>query len=316
VPGAQTCAAQQDDHEGVVIDSRAGRPGAAAAAARRAERAENFPVALRVLPERHRTDLHRLYAFARTVDELGDTAAGDRTAQLRAYDAELDRIWSGGAVTDPVLADLALTVHAHALPAQPFHDLVAANLQDQLVDRYETVEDLLGYCRLSADPIGRMVLGVFDQDGDAHTVALSDRVCSALQLLEHWQDVAEDRRAGRVYLPRTELRRHGVREDDLDAPAASPQLRSLVRAETERAARLLESGAGVVERVHGWARPCVAGFVAGGRATVAALRATDGDVLARTARPSRAGTAARLVATLALASTRSSSTRSITRRAR
>ncbi|HEX5087647.1 MAG TPA: squalene synthase HpnC [Nocardioides sp.] len=277
--------------------SRAGRDEARLALDR-FERQENFPVALRVLPARYRRDLRALYAFARTVDELGDSAAGDRTVQLQELDAELSRIWTGGAVTDPVLAGLAITVRAHDLPAKPFHDLVAANLMDQTVNRYETFEELRGYCRLSADPVGRLVLGVFDQASDALTLALSDRVCTALQLLEHWQDVGEDRRAGRIYLPQEDLRRHGVPETDLDAASASPALRALVREEVEQAAELLESGAGIVDRVQGWARPCVAGFVAGGRATAAALRRTDGDVLARSARASRPGTAARLVVLL------------------
>jgi squalene synthase HpnC len=277
--------------------SRAGRDEARVRLDR-FERRENFPVALRVLPARHRRDLLALYAFARTLDELGDSAAGDRTAQLQELDAELSRIWTDGEVTDPVLKGLTATVRAHDLPARPFHDLVAANLLDQTVTRYATFEELRGYCRLSADPIGRLVLGVFDQGSDALTVALSDRVCTALQLLEHWQDVGEDRRAGRVYLPQEDLRRHGVPETDLDAGSASPALRALVREEVEKAAELLESGVGIVTRVRGWARPCVAGFVAGGRATAAALRRTDGDVLARSARPSKPGTAARLVVLL------------------
>ena len=261
------------------------------------EAGENFPVALRVLPRSLRHDLRVVYAFARGVDELGDAAGvapRERTARLLRLDDELARLWSGGAVTDPVLRALGATVRRRDLPAEPFHHLVRANLQDQAVSRYATFDDLLGYCRLSADPVGRIVLGVFGQ-ADPVNVALSDRVCTALQLLEHWQDVGEDRRAGRVYLPQEDLAAHGVAESDLDASAASPALAGLVRLEVDRAARLLEEGAGLVWRLRGWARPCVAGFVAGGRATVAALRATGGDVLARSAAPSRAGTAARLV---------------------
>jgi squalene synthase HpnC len=260
------------------------------------ERSENFPVALRFLPRQHRRDLRAVYAFARGVDEVGDTSDGDRTASLRRLDRELGRIWTGGPISDPVLVELGRTVRAHDLPAEPFHRLVEANLQDQVVTRYPTYDDLLGYCRLSADPVGRIVLGVFGQSGSDLTVELSDRVCTALQLLEHWQDVAEDRRAGRVYLPQEDLRAHGVSEDDLDAPAASPEVAALMRFEIDRAARLLEDGAGIVGRLHGWARPCVAGFVAGGRATAAALRRTDGDVLGRPATPSKAGTAGRLLA--------------------
>lgn len=261
------------------------------------ERAENFPVALRVLPREQRHALRAVYAFARGVDEIGD--AGDlppdaRTARLLGLDDELGRVWSGGPVTDPVLVALAGTVRRHGLAAEPFHDLVRANLQDQVVSRYATYEELLGYCRLSADPVGRIVLGIFGQSGPTND-ALSDRVCTALQLLEHWQDVGEDRRAGRVYLPQEDLAAHGVPESDLDAARASPALAELMRHEVERAARLLDGGAGLVGRLHGWARPCVAGFVAGGRATVAALRRTGGDVLGRTAVPTRSGTLARML---------------------
>lgn len=255
------------------------------------EQQENFPVALGLLPGRHREALHALYGFARTVDELGDSHAGDRTAALRSFDADLDRVWSGAVPDHTVLRRLAPVVLRCGLPAEPFHRLVEANLQDQVVSRYATFTDLLGYCRLSADPVGRMVLGVFGVD-DAETVRLSDRVCTALQLLEHWQDVAEDRRAGRVYLPQEDLRQYAVPEADLDRREASPALCALMRFETDRAAAILQEGAGIVDRLDGWARVGVAGFVAGGLATVRALRRTGGDVLAHTARPSKPGTAA------------------------
>ncbi|MGH3411778.1 MAG: squalene synthase HpnC [Marmoricola sp.] len=264
-----------------------------ATALRARERAENFPVALGILPRRERQELHAAYAFARTVDELGDSFAGDRAAQLHRVDDALDRAWVGRPTGDPVVDRLHHT-GLTSLPVQPFHDLVQANLQDQEVSRYATYADLLGYCRLSADPVGRIVLGVFGCT-DPATVELSDRVCTALQLLEHWQDVGEDRRAGRVYLPQQDLAAHRVGESELDRGAASPALCGLMRFEIDGAADLLASGAPVVGRLHGWARLCVAGFVAGGQATVAALRRTGGDVLGRPSRPSRPGTAVRLV---------------------
>lgn len=258
----------------------------------RREQGENFPVALRFLPARHRMALHAVYGFARTVDELGDSWAGDRTVALRAFAADLDHIWAGTEPDHPVLRRLRPIVLDHAIAAEPFHQLVQANLQDQTVSRYQTFADLQGYCRLSADPVGRMVLGVFDVH-DAETERLSDRVCTALQLLEHWQDVAEDRRAGRIYLPQQDLRTYAVAEADLDSREATPQLRALMNFEIERAAALLEEGAAIVTRLDGWARVSVAGFVAGGQSTVRALRRTGGDVLARSARPSKLDTAAR-----------------------
>jgi len=261
------------------------------------EHTENFPVALRVLPRRHRDDLHAVYAFARTVDELGDSAPGDRTALLQDFDTELNRVWTDATVTDPVLHRLRTTVRAHRLRPEPFHRLVQANLQDQRIRRYRSFEDLLGYCRLSADPVGRIVLGVFERH-DPALLPLSDRVCTALQLLEHWQDIGEDARAGRIYLPQDDLAEHGVPESALLASTTSPELRALIRFEVDRAARLLREGSPIVGRLDGWARVCVGGFVAGGAATAAAFRRSRGEVLARVVRPSRPGTVARLAVAL------------------
>lgn len=260
------------------------------------EQQENFPVVLRALPRAHREALHAVYAYARSVDELGDSATGDREGRLRRVEAALPALWAGEPSPDPVLAQLQRAV-VPRLPMAPFADLIRANLQDQHVHRYRTFDDLLGYCRLSANPVGRIVLAEFGQ-ATPEAVALSDRVCSALQLLEHWQDVAEDRRAGRIYLPEQDMTAYGVPESALDAPAASEALARLMNFEIERAAQLLASGTPLVRRLHGWARPCVAGYVAGGQATVAALRRTGGDVLGHGATPSRAGTLLRLVALL------------------
>ena len=264
--------------------------GPAPAALRHRESGENFPVALAILPRRHREALHAVYAFARTVDEAGDSWAGDRLARLGHLEDAVDRTWAHQQVADPVFAGLARARVPERVPVQWFHDLIEANIRDQRVTRYATYDALRRYCRLSADPVGRIVLHLFGAHTDPNP-ALSDRVCTALQLLEHWQDIAEDHRAGRVYLPREDLTRFGVSEADLAAAAAGPALAELMRFEIERAARLLASGAPLVGRLHGWARPCVAGFVAGGEATVAALRRTDGDVLGRSTAPSSRGTA-------------------------
>ncbi|GAA1576131.1 squalene synthase HpnC [Kribbella hippodromi] len=255
----------------------------------RREQSENFPVVLKVLPGAPRAGLHAIYGYARTVDELGDSFPGDRTAALHAFTADLDRIWADQEPDHPVLRRLRRVIQAHDLPPDPFRRLILANLQDQTVTRYQTFDDLVGYCRLSADPVGRMVLGVFDVN-DPETERLSDLVCTALQLVEHWQDVAEDRQAGRIYLPQDDLATYGVPESDLDQRVASPALRELMSFETDRAARLLDEGSAIVGRLHGWARVSVAGFVAGGQATVRALQRTGGDVLSQQARPSKADT--------------------------
>jgi phytoene/squalene synthetase len=124
------------------------------------ENAENFPVALRFLPRQHRDHLHAIYAYARMVDEIGDAFTGDRTARLREVAADLGTIWSGGQPSDAILRKLALTVRERGMSAEPFERLIEANLLDQVVSRYETFDDLRGYCALSADPVGRMVLEI------------------------------------------------------------------------------------------------------------------------------------------------------------
>jgi squalene synthase HpnC len=258
-------------------------------------RTENFPVALRLLPRRFREHLKAVYGFARTVDDLGDESAGDRLANLDAFAEDLDLIWTNGTPRNPVLARLATTVHARNLPAEPFHRLVEANRQDQRVTSYRTFDDLREYCTLSADPVGRIVLRVFDVSSDVR-VGWSDAICTALQLVEHWQDVAEDRRAGRVYLPADDMAAYGVTPEDLDGTSTPPAVRKLLAEETDRAAELFRRGTPLVRELDGWARLAVGGFLAGGLATVDALRRADYDVLALTPRPRKADVLRHLIA--------------------
>lgn len=273
------------------VASKYGRMGVTEPAAgcgrdlRGLEAAENFPVALRLLPSRVRTHLRAVYDTVRTIDDLSDESAEDATAALLAFRADLDRVWEPGcAPASPVLARLAPTVHELGLSAAPFHNLIAAGLQDQRVGSYATFADLHDYCRLSADPVGRLVLATFGVE-DPHAVELSDRICTALQLLEHWQDVAEDRRSGRIYLPVEDMERFGVAPADLDAGSAGQPLRALLRFQTERAAALLRSGSPLVGRLRGHARVAVSGYVAGGMATVDALEHAGFDTLSATPRP-------------------------------
>jgi squalene synthase HpnC len=260
-------------------------------ALRRQQHAENFPVALRLLPRRLRADLVAVYDVARVIDDLGDQAVGDRTALLREFGRDLAAVWEGGRPEHPVLRRLVPTVHACGLDREPFQRLVHANLVDQRVHRYATYAELRGYCTLSAEPIGRIVLAVFGVSaagvGDPVVIECSDRVCTALQLIEHWQDVAEDRRAGRVYLPQEDLAAFGVAEAELDGTVASPALRRLMAFQITRAAELLDSGAPLVGLLRGWARLAVAGYLAGGRAALDALRRAQGDVLAGPPLPRR-----------------------------
>lgn len=246
---------------------------------------ENFPVAARLLPARHRADLRAVYGFARLVDDIGDEAPPEQRADLLALvDDDLDLVYKGGTPKLPQLRRLAGTVHAHGIPAEPFRRLVEANRQDQVVHRYETFEQLVEYCALSADPVGRVVLHVFGAQG-AGLEGASDRVCTALQIIEHCQDVTEDHARGRVYLPAEDLRRFGATEEDLVRAPTSVPLRRVLALQTGRAKALLNSGGPLAASLTGFARLAVAGYVAGGRAAVAALEQADHDVVGRAVRP-------------------------------
>jgi len=177
-----------------------------------------------------------------------------------------------------VLRRLAGTVRDRGLPQEPFDRLIQANIMDQRVTRYATLDDLLGYCRLSADPVGRIVLDVFGV-ATPQRLAWSDRICSALQLIEHWQDVAEDRRAGRIYLPAEDLHRFGVASTDLDAARSTPAVRDLIAFEAGRAREMLLGGLPLLRELRGWARLAIAGYVAGGLAAVDGLRRAGWEVL-------------------------------------
>jgi squalene synthase HpnC len=281
---------------------------------------ENFPVALRLLPARHRRHLGNLYFFARLTDDLGDEAretgdqareaagatgareAGDQARdarqattsstgvtelRLRLLDelaADVDRIYAGQTPESPVMQAMAETVRECDVPAKPLLDLIQANRQDQQVTRYRSYAELAQYCELSANPVGRIVLYIFGAATPTR-IALSDSICTALQLAEHWQDVAEDLASGRIYLPGEDLKRFGVTEADLAAPSAGPAVKELMIFEVTRAARLLDGGAPLVGTLRGSARLAVAGYLAGGRAALAAIRRQDHDVLKGTPRP-------------------------------
>ncbi|HEV2371524.1 MAG TPA: squalene synthase HpnC [Streptosporangiaceae bacterium] len=258
---------------------------------------ENFPVALRLLPGRYRQHLAAVYGFARSADDMGDEAPpAQRLELLDALADDIHRLYRAGGEGPrlAVVRALAPAVAQCAIPVQPFLDLIAANRQDQMVTRYQTAGDLLRYCRLSANPVGRIVLHIFGV-ATPDRQALSDLVCTALQLAEHWQDVAEDLRAGRIYLPGEDMDRFGCSEAGLAAPAAGPAVRALVEFETERARAMLDAGAPIVGTLSGAARAAVAGYVAGGRAALAAITASGYDVLGATPRPRARRVAAELL---------------------
>ncbi len=262
---------------------------------------ENFPVALRVLPSVHRRHLTALYGFARLTDDLGDeareTGQADGDLRLRLLDelaADVDRIYQGETPQSPVMQKMAVTVAECHVPAQPLRDLIQANRQDQRITRYQTFAELARYCELSANPVGQIVLYIFGVATPGR-IALSDRICTALQLAEHWQDVAEDLANGRIYLPAEDLERFSVTEADLAVASTGPAVRDLMRFEVDRARGLLDQGAPLVGTLRGAARLAVAGYLAGGRAALAAIREQRYDVLSATARPRKPRMVAELV---------------------
>jgi squalene synthase HpnC len=267
----------------------------AADGVRRRASTENFSVASLLLGGATQRRLLAVYGFARLVDQLGDAVDGDRLAALDEAEAELDRAFAGNART-PIFRELEPLIRERGLRREPFVRLIDANRRDQVQHEYETWADLVSYCELSANPVGQLVLGVFGAE-TPERVALSDDVCTALQVVEHVQDVREDALAGRTYMPAEDLRRHGVRRDELTAATVSPGLRAVLELECDRARELLRSGVTLVSSLRGRARFAVAGYVGGGVAALDALRSARYDVLSQAPRPSKA---TRVRATLAV----------------
>ncbi|MGV3654426.1 MAG: squalene synthase HpnC [Noviherbaspirillum sp.] len=247
------------------------------------EHYENFPVASLLMPARLRPAVEAIYAFARSADDIadeGDAAPAQRLAALDAYEEELGRIAVGQAPLSPLFARMAPFVAQHGLPLQPLRDLLSAFRQDVEVTRYGSHADLMDYCRRSANPVGRMMLHLYGC-ASPRNLGDSDAVCSALQLINFWQDVALDWQKGRVYLPREDMERFGVAEADLAGARATPAWRALMRFETERARNLMLSGAPLALRLPGrigWELRLV---VQGGLRILEMIEAADYDVFRR-----------------------------------
>ena len=244
---------------------------------------ENFPVGSVLFPRSLRPHIRALYCYARLVDELGDAYEGDRLAALDELEREVDAAFVGEA-TWPVLRNVQPTIREFELPREPFLRLIEANRMDQRVSEYRTWEDVKHYCVHSADPCGRLVLGVLRRLDDAELVAASDSVCTGLQLVNFLQDVPRDLELGRVYLPADD--RHTFGDPPLDRP--TEELRALLRFEAQRAAELLAGGEVLRERIGGRLGRAVALFSRGGLAALDALEAAGWDIFSGRPRPSRA----------------------------
>jgi squalene synthase HpnC len=233
---------------------------------------ENFTVASALVGHESQRHLRAIYGFARLVDDVGDEAEGNRMALLEVVTDELGRVYDGSP-RHPVMVELQRTVRACRLPSGPFTRLIEANRVDQVRTRYRTFGQLLGYCQLSAAPVGELVLHVFGA-ATPERIVLSDRVCAGLQIVEHLQDIAEDHARGRVYMPEEDLIRFGCNDEDL-AGEDSAGRRTLVAFESDRARRLLAAGAPLARTLSPRPRLAIAGFVAGGRTALDVLATGD-----------------------------------------
>jgi squalene synthase HpnC len=248
---------------------------------------ENFHVASWFLPRKLRPHFHSIYAYCRISDDLGDEVP-DRSAALallQLWGNELDACYDGRA-RHPVFVALAETIRACAIPKKPFADLLVAFRQDQTVTRFRTMDDVLGYCVYSANPVGRLVLyacGEATPDSQEEKFRLSDFTCSALQLANFWQDVSVDFLKGRVYLPQQDMERFGVTDSNLAAGVATPEFRALMRFEVEYARGLFEQGLPLIAMVQRDLALDLDLFSRGGLEILRAIERQDYDVLS--ARP-------------------------------
>jgi squalene synthase HpnC len=248
---------------------------------------ENFHVASWFLPKALRPHFHSIYAYCRISDDLGDevpdTAAA--LALLDLWGRELDACYQGHA-RHPVFVALAETIRACGIPREPFADLLVAFRQDQTVTRFPTMDDVLAYCRYSANPVGRLVLyacGEVSPQTKEENFRLSDATCSALQLANFWQDVRVDYGKGRVYLPQADMARFGVTEATIAAGAATPEFRALLRYEVDYARSLFQQGLPLIGRVNRELALDLDLFSRGGLEILRAIERRNYDVLS--ARP-------------------------------
>jgi len=244
---------------------------------------ENFPVASVLLPARLRPAVKAIYAFARSADDIadeGDATPPQRLAALAGYDSALDDIDASRPTSDPLFATLDEVIRTYRLPLAPFRDLLSAFRQDVVTMRYHGFDELLDYCRRSANPVGALMLHLYDA-ATPQNLRDSDAICSALQLINFWQDVAIDWQKQRIYLPLDDLERFGVTEQDIASANAGGAWQALLQFEIDRARAMMLSGAPLARRLPGrigWELRLV---VQGGLRILERLEQADGDVFTR-----------------------------------
>ena len=243
---------------------------------------ENFSVASRLMPREILPHVAAIYAYCRGVDDLGDEAEGDRLALLDEWAAQLEQCYSG-TPTEPRLLALQHTIAAFDIERQPFLDLIEANRMDQLKNRYETFDDVLDYCRHSANPVGHLYLTLIGYN-NAERRALSDATCTALQLANFWQDVRRDHAMERIYIPQEDMRRFRYTEEELARGECTPAFHELMAFQVERTRRLFDEGLPLVDTLDGIFKLHVKLFTLGGLRVLDAIEGQNYDVLSK--RPS------------------------------
>ena len=244
---------------------------------------ENFPVASFLVPRHLRRPIETIYRFARSADDIadeGDASPKERLAGLAAYQAELDRIAAGAAPQPPLFLALADVIRQHGLPLQLFRDLLDAFAQDVVKKRYADYPELLDYCRRSANPVGRLVLHLFGRT-EAQHLEQSDCICSALQLVNFWQDVAVDWKKQRIYIPQADLPRFRISEADIAAGRWSANWAALMDFQIDRTRELMLRGAPLVHALPGRLGWEIRLTVQGGLRILERLRRVRGNVFAR-----------------------------------
>ena len=245
---------------------------------------ENFPVASLLLPAELRAPVEVIYRFARSADDFADEGADSpdiRLEKLNRYRAELERVARGMPAEDALFRDVARIVRAHGLPLPLFNDLLDAFSQDVIKKRYASFAEVSDYCRRSANPVGRLLLHLFKRTSDAELRA-SDAICSALQLVNFWQDVDIDyRRDNRIYLPQDEMARHGVTERHLAEQRCDAAWCALMRQEVDRARTLMLSGAPLGRTLPGRIGLEIRATIQGGLRILDKIEAADYDVFRR-----------------------------------
>jgi len=244
---------------------------------------ENFPVASALLPARYRRAIVAIYRFARTADDIadeGDAPPAERRAALARYRCALDAIERNEPQGDPMFADLHAAIREHALPLQPFRDLLSAFAQDIDVKRYETFAALADYCRRSANPVGRLLLALYRVD-DAESIAESDAICTALQLANFWQDVAIDARIGRVYIPLEDFARFDVDPAAIASGSHDRRWTQLMAFETARTRALFDRGRALPRRLPLRAGLELRAVIAGGMRILERIERVGGDVFSQ-----------------------------------